>query len=224
MLKKATLLTTALLLSACGAKDLPSPSLSSAQSTIQAGASDEATLIDTAETASLDNSSESAETIHDATNAPTLAPSDSAEALSSSAPEAALIGASGEVTANAAPDATHTLPPSEIACPTINGSFVLTIGGEIRDRITIQTKRENGKLSYSFNNGEFFETQNKVQRTARGGLARVACDRDQVRLSYRDAAAGHQGRLEVTSLGDAQLKITNADGRIAMSGMYVSAQ
>lgn len=158
--------------------------------------------------------SASAETMA-AEEAETIGPGETLTAESGTPDEAAALGA---------PDTTHTLGATETTCPTVNGSFVLTIGGEIRDRLTIQTKREEGKLSYSFNNGEFFETQNVVKRTEQGGLARVACDRDQIRLNYRDASGSRRGRLEIVALGEGQLKVTNDDGSIAMSGMYVSAQ
>ncbi len=156
-----------------------------------------------------------ASTSMEAEEVETIGPDEAITADAAPAEEATVIGA---------PDTTSPLNTAETACPTINGSFVLTIGGEIRDRLTIQTRRENGKLAYSFNNGEFYETQNKVHRTEQGGLARVACDRDLVRLNYRDASGSRSGRLEVLSLGEGQVKVTNEEGSVAMSGMYVSAQ
>lgn len=224
MLKKAALLLTALSLSACAGKELPQTNASQSATASQesseaspgAEANDDAALIGPDATAQANAGT--------AEDAPLIASGEEASLANGEIEEGRLAAAPEAAAQSGQPETAAIVNNAETACPTINGSFVLTIGGEIRDRITIQTKRENGRLAYSINNGEFYETQNKVHRSEGGALARVACDRDLVRLNYRNSSGSQHGKLEILSLGEGQIKVSNTDGRIAMSGMYVSAQ
>ncbi|RZA06380.1 MAG: hypothetical protein EOP11_10530 [Proteobacteria bacterium] len=208
MLKKAVYLSFALTLSACGSKSLPAGDFSANTAAIQASEDTAPLINDAEEVATLDTSEEAA----------LIGPEETVQA----------IGPSDSAAMAGAPETSPLIGAVENACPAINGSFVLTIGGEISDRITIHSKQdERGRMAYSINNGAFYGSDNKVYRSEKDGviaLARVACERDLLRLNYRDSSGARKGLLEVTVMGEGQLKIINAEGSIATSGNYLAAQ